>query len=359
MKKILFILLLFSASQISAQTNVVQTGKGVLPQSYISYFLPQTEIVLEVSVKRTIQKQGKFVNYAKRLLALDNVIISKSEIYELEKVSVNYNVVLDTTKNFAVEINTKTTAYNLLLNENGIIKGVNVAASTTLSDRDGKHTTLPIQDTPKPNLDTTIYFNYSVLTEEALMATSETKMAEMAAKQIFRIRESKMEILSGESETEYSGEALQLVINELDKIEKELVALFEGKSITLTETKIFRFVPQSAMENEVIFRFSPLFGIVEKDDLVGRAITMSILPQNNYSEPPNEPDKKIKKFGLYYNVSSNAQITIFDGNKQVAENKFLFPQFGTLKFLPAELFNNKNTQVIFTEFGEIELVNSL
>ena len=350
MRKILSILLILNTLQISAQTNVVQVGKGTLPQNHISYFLPQTEIVVEVSIKRTIQKNGRFANYAQRLLALNNVITSNLNKYELENVNISYNIIPDTAKIFAAEINSKTTAYNLLLSPNRIIKGVNVSdASTSLNDREGS--------TPLSHfLDTTLIFDYSVLAEDALMATSEAKMAEFAAKQIFRIRESRMEILSGDSETEYSGDALLLVIRELDKIEKELVALFEGKSITFTETKIFRFIPQTAIENEIIFRFSPLLGIVEKDDLAGRPITMSILPQYILSETLNKSEKKVKKFGIYYNVSISAQIAIFDGNKQLAGNNFLFPQFGTLKFLPAELFNNKNTQIIFTEFGEIKLV---
>ena len=291
-------MLIFNTLLINAQTNVVQVGKGFLPQNHISYFLPQTEIVVEVSVKRTIQKNGRFANYAKRLLALNNAITSKSEKYELEKVNITYNIIPDTLKNFAVEINAKTTAYNLYLSQNKIIKGVNIA-STSLSDRNG----LPLpRKTQNENPDTLLLFDYSMLSEDALMATSEAKMAEIAAKQIFRIRESKMEILSGESEKEYSGDALQLVINELDKIEKELVALFEGKSITFTETKIFRFIPKNRIENEVIFRFSPLLGIVEKDNLAGRAITMSVLPQNIINNL-NEQNKKVKKNGICYNVS--------------------------------------------------------
>ena len=336
-----------SVLQTNAQTNVVQVGKGILPQNYISYFLPQTEIVIEVSVKKTIQKSGKFANYAKRLLALNNVITKSSAIYELDNVNISYNIAPDTLKNFAVEINSKSTAYNLYLNENRILKGVNVVSPSFNPRKDAL-----LQENP----DTTIQFNYAVLSEEALMATSEAKMAEMAAKQIFKIRESRIEILSGESETQYSGDALKLVISELDKIEKELVELFEGKSITFTETKIFRFIPKSATENKVIFRFSPLLGIVDKDDLAGRPVTMSVSPQINNSETLNEPKKQVKKFGIYYNVSCNAKIAIFDGNRQIAENSFLFPQFGTLKFLPVELFNNKSTEVIFTEFGEVELV---
>jgi len=351
MKKIFFILLIFNILQSTAQTNVVHISTVTLPQNYISYFLPQTEILVEVSVKHTIQRPGRFANYAKRLLALNNVITSKSEKYELEKININYNVIPDTLKNFAVEINPKSTAYNLYLSENRIIKGVN-ASNGSSKDAPLKITEKVVEE----NIDTTILFNYSVLSEDALMAISDAKMAEMAAKQIFKIRESRMEILSGESETEYKGDALQLVISELGRIEKELIALFEGKSITFIETKIFRFIPKSEVKNEIIFRFSPLLGIVEKDDLAGRAISMSVLPQ--YIDNQNNTEKTVKKFGIYYNVSLNAQITIFDGNRQLAENNFLIPQFGTLKFLPAELFNNKTTQVLFTEFGDVEVVIS-
>ena len=348
MKKILFILLIINALQVNAQTNVVQVGKGEIPQNSIFYYLPQTEIVIEVSVKKVVKKNGMFANYAKRLLALNSVITSKSEDYELEKVSISYNIVPDTVKNFAVEINAKTTAYNLHLNSKKIIKGVNLSVLPSLENR----TDLPIQE----KADTAIIFDYSVLSEDVLIATSEAKMAEIVAKQIFKIRESRMEILSGDSEREIDSENLPLIISELDRTERELIAFFEGKSKTFTETKTFRFVPKSAVENEIIFRFSPLLGIVEKDDLAGRAITFSVLPQNSNSDNLNETGKKIKKFGIYYNVPSSAQIAIFDGNRQLAEANFLFPQFGTLKFLPSDLFNNKNTQVIFSEFGGIELI---
>lgn len=330
---------------------MVQIGKGNVPQNSICYYLPQTEIIIEATVQKTVQKPGPFANYAKRLLALNNVIIYKSEIYDLKNISVNYNIVPDTLKSFAVEINAKTTAYNLYLDAKKIIKGVN-AASTSLSDR----TDLTLQETQIPKCDTTLIFDYSVLSEEALMATSELKMAEIAAKQIFKIRESRMEILSGDSETEISSDALQLIISELDKAEKALVTLFEGKTKVCTETKTFHFLPKSAVENEVIFRFSPLLGIVENDDLAGRAITVSVLPQSNYSENLTATNRKIKKCGIFYNVSISAQVSVFDAGKIMAKNNFQMPQLGTLKFFPAELFDKKNTQIIFTEFGTIEFI---
>jgi len=346
MKKIFVILLIFNVLQTNAQTNVVQAGKGIIPQNSIFYSLPQTEIVVQATVKKIVQQPGPFANYAKRFLAVDNVITSKSESWKLENINILYNLVPDESKKFAVEINSKTSACNIKFSPKGIIEGVNISKTDNF---------VPQKEIfAEQNGDTAINFDYSVLTEDALTATSEAKMAEMAAKQIFRIRENRMDILSGESEKEISGEALTLIISELNRIENELVALFEGKSRTFTETKTFCIIPKTEVENEVLFRFSPLLGVVEKDNLAGHPITLTI--KTDSRKIFNSDDKKVKKFGIFYNVPVDAKISVTDLNKTFAETTLLFPQFGYINFLPATLFDKKNTQIKFNEFGGIESI---
>lgn len=56
----------------------------------------------------------------------------------------------------------------------------------------------------------------SVFSEELLMAGSTAKQAEVAAKQIYRIRESRLNILTGEADNlPPDGEAMKLVIQQL------------------------------------------------------------------------------------------------------------------------------------------------
>ena len=58
----------------------------------------------------------------------------------------------------------------------------------------------------------------SVFSEELLMAGSTAKQAEVAAKQIYRIRESRLNILTGEADNlPPDGEAMKLVIQQLEE----------------------------------------------------------------------------------------------------------------------------------------------
>ncbi|MDR1543401.1 MAG: DUF4831 family protein [Prevotellaceae bacterium] len=352
MKKFVVIILILSALRISAQTNVIPVSSENAPQNSITYFLPQTEIFVSVTVKKTIEKRGQFANYAKRLLALNNVAASNKESYEIDNVYISHNFIADSTKKYAIEINPKSVAYKVKLNENGVIESVN------WSEKEDLPINLPsmLSDCASHHNYLDTIFNFSVLGEEALLATSEAKMAELVAKQIFKIRESKMEILSGESEKEFDGEALALAISELDKIEKELIVLFSGKTATAYERKTFRIIPKTAVENQVLFRFSPLLGVVETDNFAGRPVVVNIAPKFIYKENLAPPQKTIKQFGLFYNVVGSAEISVIDNEKILTETTITMPQFGITKFLPAEIFNKPETQMKFTKFGTVEYI---
>ncbi|KAI4367809.1 hypothetical protein C825_000006 [Parabacteroides sp. ASF519] len=69
----------------------------------------------------------------------------------------------------------------------------------------------------------------SVFSEELLMAGSTARQAEVAAKQIYRIRESRLNILTGDADNlPPDGEAMKLVIQQLEEQEKALTNLFTG-----------------------------------------------------------------------------------------------------------------------------------
>ena len=61
------------------------------------------------------------------------------------------------------------------------------------------------------------------------MAGSTARQAEVAAKQIYRIRESRLNILTGDADNlPPDGEAMKLVIQQLEEQEKALTNLFTG-----------------------------------------------------------------------------------------------------------------------------------
>ena len=79
-----------------------------------------------------------------------------------------------------------------------------------------------------------------------------------------------MNILTGDADNlPPDGEAMKLVIQQLEEQEKALTNLFTGiraKEVSDYEVTI---VPFDNLDKEVLFRFSPQLGIVDADDLGG------------------------------------------------------------------------------------------
>lgn len=96
------------------------------------------------------------------------------------------------------------------------------------------------------------------MSEELLMAGSTAKQAEVAAKQIYRIRESRMNILTGDADNlPPDGEAMKLVIQQLEEQEKALTNLFTGIQAKEVSDYEVTIVPFDNLDKEVLFRFSP------------------------------------------------------------------------------------------------------
>ena len=111
---------------------------------------------------------------------------------------------------------------SLALSEDGRLLGYNVC-DTAQGNEEPLPTTLPSETSLKLLGDEALM----PLLEEQFMAGSVAKMAEGAAKQIYRLRETRLNLLAGDMEhVPADGVAMQLVLDELNKQEQALVELF-------------------------------------------------------------------------------------------------------------------------------------
>ena len=114
------------------------------------------------------------------------------------------------------------------------------------------------------------------LTEEILMASSRAKMAELVAKEIYNIRESKNALLRGEADNmPQDGAQLKIMLDNLNLQERAMTEMFSGTLKEEPQTFTIRLTPKE-MNNEVAFRFSKRLGIVAIDDLAGEPYYISI-----------------------------------------------------------------------------------
>ena len=181
------------------------------------------------------------------------------------------------------------------------------------------------------------------------MASSTAKMAELVAKEIYNIRESRNALLRGETDTPpQDGNQLKLMLDNLQLQDEVLTEMFKGKAEKDTQTIRLRITPEE-MKDRVVFRFSQKLGLLDKDDLAGEPYYLSITNLQTPAIPAaTEEDKKKELEGVAYNVPGRARIVLMQGNRTLTETELPVTQFGTREYLAPVLFNkNSTTKVLF------------
>ena len=241
-----------------------------------------------------------------------------------------------------MKLKDKSVASNVELTDKGIVKAINTTSTEKESLPDYK------LEKPQPHENARKY-----MTEDILMAGSSAKMAELTAREIYNIRDSKNTILRGQAETmPKDGASLQLVIDQLNKQEKALMQAFTGTTDRTDKVFTILVEPSSDTQEQVAARFSTQLGVLPTDNLAGDPIYVSI--RNTSTLPMPEEDKKKKKAdGAIYNVPGKGNVTVTYQGKKLFNDEMAFTQFGYTEVLVDGLFDKKvNTpKVIFYHTG--------
>ena len=351
MKNFVIIATLMFSIPVVAQTKVIKTN-AVKGNNYgITYVLPKTVLQVNANVVKTVYAVGPYYRYAAKYLGVDNAIISNHTTYTLKTVAVENAGVADQDNTFIVSFKPGTVAPYAYLTEDGLLCAINADYEIPAEKRK-KTVTNEVSDINEA----------SVKSEELLMAGSTSKQAEVAARQIYRIRESRMNILTGESDnTPPDGVAMKLIIQQLEEQEQALMALFIGRAKQTAQTKIFSIVPAEDINKEVLFRFSTQRGIVDADDLGGAPIYLSLTATEKAPLlDPKEAAKKAKMMkGIVYNDPGKANVTLTMNAKTIFNGNFHITQFGTQEALAPVLFEDKKAPVkvfFYPETGAIKQI---
>lgn len=314
------------------EVNAFNPGYG----EGVTYSLPQTVINITVEAKCITHTPGEFSRFADRFLRINDAVSKEEKYWELTGVKVALSGTPDPEKMFTVKLN-NSSASNVVLNKDGVIESINCEVEKTEE-----------QITPKRNTQRTDAKQY--MTEEILQATSTAKMAELTAKEIYAIRESKMAITRGTADNmPKDGLSMQLVLDELNTQEQALTQLFTGYTDTIAYTCDIKFTPtaESSTEKSVLFRFSRKLGILEKDNLAGKPVYYDFNGKST-ALPVTEGKKAIKKEGICYNLPGRALVKIYTPSENYFEEEVPIAQLGSVEVLSKSLFNkNANTRVVF------------
>lgn len=339
MKIGLFAFALLLAFNAGAQTNVSNYAPGQNEEG-ITYFLPQTALHVTVTAERTTFTPGDFCRYAEKYLRLAGISAQASESWKIKDIQVHSIGKPDKKLAYTIALKDKTSAPLVELSDDGILKAINTNSPQQ------KKQTKKTEDKQEPKVNPRDY-----LTEEILMAGSTAKMAELTAKEIYNIRESKNSLTRGQADyMPTDGESLKIMLANLNKQEQALLQLFEGSTVKDTRQFTLTIQPSGNINKQVLFRFSKKLGVVGADDLAGEPIYISI--ENLQSVPTATPEEKAKKKldGVVYTIPGKARVHVFQGNKKYYEAELPFAQFGNQEILSKKLFDKKSsTQVILDQ----------
>ena len=334
-KNILILSALFLSTTAIAQTDVT-TGVMRGKDYGVTYMLPKTEIEIVLQTTKHTYTPGEFCKYADRYLRLNNISAEPEEFWTLDRIETRIAGVPDKDNVYFVKMKDKTVAPLMELTEDGIVRSINIPFSGKPAAK------ITGAQTSESDIDPR-----SFLTEEILMSSSNAKMAELVAKEIYSIRDSKNALLRGEADNmPKDGAQLKLMLDNLNQQEHAMTEMFSGRIKKEAKTFTIRLTPRE-MKNEVAFRFSKKLGVVAQNNLAGEPYYISVTDLKTPDLPTAEEGKK-KVEGVAYNLPGKAQVTLVHNNKKLFDDQLSITQFGTVEYLAPVLFNKNSTiKVLF------------
>ena len=338
-------LLLFAYSiSLTAQTVITSYTPGISTEGAV-YHLPKTAINISITTEKTTYTPGELCQYSERFLRTSNVSDKEETYYTIKETTVDTEGLPDEKKLYHIRFSSHSIAPLVELTESGILQSIN---TTLPQETETNCLSITKEKSSKPT-------PHAYMTEEMLMTGSKAKLAELVAKEIYSIRESRSLILRGQSESSpKDGEALQIILKGLQEEEEALMQLFIGSETTEVTTQTYQVIPEDNAEKVILGRFSRKLGLLHGDDLAGTPIYIDIKKKSETPSPvPAEEEqqqskkkKNNKQDGLVYNLPGKASVRIYTNTLTLFEGNLPFGQFGTTETLSACLFRkNKDIKV--------------
>ena len=325
-----------AAFTANAQTTQRLTA-GKLNEYGLIYALPVTTLDVTVEAERTVRTPGEFFRYAKKYLGIDP-ITEKSDTWAIKSVIVTPRGVADENERYLVQFKSGSTPF-MVLDKNDFPLTVNDEDFTLPAAPE-----LPKSRKAEPTILQTAAASQAV-TEDMLRSTSSAKRAELAAAKIYELRQSRNDIISGNADQMPSdGAAMKLALDNIDRQEAALTAMFIGTEQTSTTVRTYPVVPGDTQSQRVVAaRVSVTEGPVDVDNLSGMPVYLDITVTERGTLPRNEKgeEKKFPKGGLAYRIPGAANVKALVGGQTVWSGNVEIAQYGIVFGLDPSIFSDK------------------
>ncbi len=351
---VLAMAMVWLTSCASRQATVTPYVAGEQSTSGVVYYLPKTQLRIHFILSEEQFEPGPLVAYASRYLG-DSYATQPTTRYQIERVAMHAHGVPDTTQSYLIQsVATPSVEQLVALTPDGLLYSLHGKAYKPT-------TTDYLADYPKGVIQQEAS---QALPQEYALATSRAKQAEVVASRLFELRERRVELLSGQVETmPCDGPALKMVLDGLDKEIAALQALFAGRTSKRYYEEIVDVPIDDPVSQQVVARFAPQYGLVDKEDLSGAPIYISV-EALNHPAPQSDAElhKLTKSTALRYIEPRRARVSLqLPERNQAIMLELSVAQWGRTAILEHKLGADKLGQLPYTIYfdltsGSIELI---
>ena len=342
-------LLLVSISpQIGAQT-------ANTPASIV-YNLPSTALHFEIEALKESYTPGPYCAYAKKYLGIDVPAAARNE-YSLLSITLTPCIEADRSVNYVLGLSSLPSgkvADVLKVTSQGLIllcdQSQGVPANWRFPALKAQHTNASEAADNLSSVKSTLYrsvkdengnFSKIAIEQNQLVSKNIEQRAKEAASTLLSIRAQKNAIINGETDANYSGEALSAAIEELSRQEDEYLSLFAGQWISAVQSLQCDVVPRASNEKQMLvaFRISNTDGLLLSDQMEGRPIVVEIIPDQTEPARTVEIGSKGGRTAgaLIYRIPATCTVKVSDGSELLLQTRTPVYQMGQQANMPAEV----------------------
>jgi len=361
----LLLMLNLSALAANPKDDKKKTEEATIGASFsegIIYALPRTGLNITVKASKTTFVPGPYWQYAEKFLGIKGAKSVAGENWEMCSLKVDHISEADPGSIYKAMDSVASLISQL---PDGIISGINTTTECVENGTIGGDfiVTENIPAFPITDLSSESFFDLIVDpatgNEKTEFKSTEEKARE-AADYLMRLRKKRTyTIIDANDVVPEDGKGYSVFVNEAQRLEKEYLALFIGKTFTSKHKFNFTFFPgESNVKNDVLFRFSPEKGVLPKTDISGKPILLDVLKEEAaYSaieslKKSENPDAGTS--GIFYRMPCAASIRLSDGVNTLYSGRTTIGQFGLAIPLPEKLLNGKYQIKFNTETGSIK-----
>lgn len=310
------------------------------PMGTVSYALPQTTITLEVEAVRENFYAGPYAKFAQKYLGVD-ARQEDQKTCSLTAVKMTPVIEADQSNRFFITPDKNSMSF-LSLTSQGLI-AVNDGsfgngsqwrfasqAGADFSDK-GVSSNLTSEAT---TLFRGVDGNRVGVQQNMVVQKSLEQRAKEAAEMIFDLRKKRVQIVTGDTDATYSGEAMGAALAEIAALEKEYMSMFIGYSDFQTQKLKCDVVPEKNRKSQtyVAFRISDADGIVSADNMSGKPYLIELTPQP--VSPATGRGTAAKGAVAMYRIPAICNVKLTDGVNPILQDRIAVYQLGVESYFP-------------------------